>query len=312
MPSCEASGLSEFFSTVSLVSWICAQLPQIISNYKNKTAEGISPLFLLLWFMGDFLSFTSCLLNDAALNFQIYLSLFFLANDITLCTQYYYYVSVYPRRRYLRVANHISREDNTIDRRGADTKTTAIDIHSVPDLKGANGEPTSFSSLSSSEAKSFGSMEQTASVGQILATSAVINAGVTNAFSTEVTILTASTSKTEVLALVLAWACTCVYVCSRCPQLYKNYKRKSVDGISPLLFGSALVGNLTYTISVLTSCEFLSAPNKSEFFWKQLPYLIGSSGTIVFDAAYFYQRYLYRFAGRDSMVIGLQPWLDAA
>jgi len=120
-----------------------------------------------------------------------------------------------------------------------------------------------------------------------------INAGVANAMAIpkdgEVTTL----SK-ESLGLFLAWCCTAVYVSSRCPQLYKNYKRKSVDGISPLLFGSALIGNLTYTLSILTSCEFVEDSNKTQFFWRQLPYILGSSGTVVFDIAYFYQRYLYR------------------
>lgn len=86
-----ASAISHFFSVFSLISWMCAQLPQIYTNYVNKSAEGISPSFLLLWFMGDFLSFTSCLLNESVLAFQVYLSLFFICNDIALCCQYYYY-----------------------------------------------------------------------------------------------------------------------------------------------------------------------------------------------------------------------------
>ena len=34
---------------------------------------------------------------NIVLDFQLYLSVFFLCNDVTLCFQYYYYNSVYPR-----------------------------------------------------------------------------------------------------------------------------------------------------------------------------------------------------------------------
>ncbi|KAG7664726.1 uncharacterized protein J8A68_001751 [[Candida] subhashii] len=113
------------------------------------------------------------------------------------------------------------------------------------------------------------------------------------------------------LGLVLAWACTVVYCSSRCPQLYKNYKRKSVEGISPLLFASALIGNLTYTFSILTSCEVLLGDSKG-FLLKELPYILGSSGTIIFDMAYFYQKHIYRDTGRNTMVMSLENWSQIA
>jgi hypothetical protein len=36
---------------LSILSWLCAQLPQIITNYQNSSIEGLSPLFLTNWFM---------------------------------------------------------------------------------------------------------------------------------------------------------------------------------------------------------------------------------------------------------------------
>lgn len=89
-----------------------------------------------------------------------------------------------------------------------------------------------------------------------------------------------------------AWACTIVYISSRLPQLIKNYRLKSVGGISPLLFASAILGNLTYALSILSSCKRQSDGLAS--FWKtETPYLVGSLGTLVFDAYYFYQRRIY-------------------
>lgn len=247
------SSISFIFSGISILSWMCAQLPQIITNYHNKSTEGISPLFLLLWFLGDFLSFSSCLLNDVVLKFQLYSSIFFLCNDITLGFQYYYYNSVYPRSVY------------------------------VP----LNNSP----------------------VGAGTVKSAVVTAGLVSASNAmPLLIKRESETSSEKLGLFLAWCCTIVYISSRCPQLWKNYKRKSVEGINSILFGAALVGNLTYSMSILTSCELISSTSKSSFLIKELPYILGSSGTCIFDVFYFYQRYLYRGAGINTTQMSLVEW----
>lgn len=296
-----ASSVSSFLSYLSLVSWICAQLPQIYTNYSSKSAEGISPMFLLLWFMGDFLSFTSCLLSDVVLQFQVYLSLFFLCNDFTLCYQYYYYNSVYPRKYPTR---SLEPETETVGVSHMAEYHTANSIH----IRSHPEETQSLSQSDGSASSSYNSVDgKRQSFAKVATIGTMLNAGVSSAMAlqpeSELVFLSKST-----LGLVLAWGCTVVYVSSRCPQLYKNYLRKSVDGVSPLLFGSALVGNITYTLSILTSCAFLYDSNKVDFFWRQLPYILGSSGTVVFDIAYFYQRHIYRNAGSYSNVVGLEPW----
>ncbi|KAM9937386.1 hypothetical protein OXX80_003116 [Metschnikowia pulcherrima] len=309
MAACTSSGISHLFSTFSLLSWICAQLPQIVSNYTTKSAEGISPSFLLLWFMGDFLSFTSCLLNDAALSFQIYLSMFFLANDLTLCWQYYYYNSVYPRRQFKKLSQNESEVT-------ANAETHCSEIHAgpgvvhirpggkeSPEYFGSSSDPnmatketipSPSTSLSSNEGTShksgFGSTGTSPKLGKMAAASLFLNAGVSHALSTDQSSTISVSGFEETLGLILAWGCT------------------SSTGSLLCYLARPFSGNLTYTFSVMTSCEFLSAEDKKGFFLKQLPYLLGSSGTIVFDIAYFYQRYIYREAGRDSTELGLVPW----
>ncbi|ODV79256.1 PQ-loop-domain-containing protein [Suhomyces tanzawaensis NRRL Y-17324] len=303
MPTCgDVSLVSSFFSTLSCASWICAQLPQIVTNYRTKSAHGISPSFLLLWFLGDFLSFTSCLLNDAVLGFQVYLSVFFLCNDITLCFQYYYYNSVYPAKQARYVPVHAEpfplvfpSSPNAPDAELHATTTTMNIRHHAKDALPQN-------SLSGS---SYNSINDQSSISKAAAIGALMNATVSNAYPTGG--LAKRGDPKESLGLVLAWGCTVVYMSSRCPQLYKNYLRKSVEGISPILFGAALMGNLTYTLSILTSCEFLSEDSKSDFFMKELPYILGSSGTIVFDMLYFYQKYLYRNSGSQA-AIAMRDW----
>lgn len=330
------SFISSSLSILSLSSWVWAQLPQIYCNYRNKSAEGISPLFLLLWFMGDFLSFTSCLLNDVVLKFQVYLSLFFLCNDVTLCYQYYYYNSVYPRK-YGNIGNldpeerskgdetmvneedMKASEDDPVRANNASVHTTANAIHIRSSNSNSNNKAPShtlvqsISSSASSNNNSYSSINdnqqylKTLAIGSILNTSVAAAVPVSMGTMADDTMFSSSINK-EALGVFLAWSCTCVYVASRCPQLYKNYKRKSVDGISPILFGCALVGNLTYTLSILTSCDFVYGDAKSNFFVKELPYILGSSGTVVFDFLYFYQRFLYKGAGRNTTVMSMDDW----
>lgn len=292
------SQVSGFFSTVSLISWMCAQLPQIYANYSAKSAEGISPLFLLLWLCGDLLSFTSCLLSDVVLKFQVYLSLFFLLNDVTLCYQYYYYNSAYPRK-------HLQAQlDPTPQAFCSEFEQPSGAIHI---RNSAKHESTCLTPPSGSASSSFGSV---AVVALNVATAKAMPVGSSpdGGFSQHSGYSALSAFSSANIGLVLAWGCTFVYMASRCPQLLKNYRRKSVEGVSPMLFGSALAGNLTYTFSILSSCEFLYDPNRAAFFWRQLPYIMGSAGTIVFDIAYFYQRHLYRNAGANSTVMPLEPW----
>ncbi|GMF98158.1 unnamed protein product [[Candida] boidinii] len=102
-----------------------------------------------------------------------------------------------------------------------------------------------------------------------------------------------SSSPSYKLGRIIAWCCTFIYLSSRIPQLYKNYQRKSVSGINCILFASAVIGNLTYTLSILSSSDFIYNSNKLKFFLNELPYILGSSGTIIFDLIYFYQRSLF-------------------
>lgn len=300
MATCSTfSFISSTFSFISCTSWVFAQLPQIITNYKLKSAEGISPLFLLLWFLGDFLSFTSCLMNDAVLNFQLYLGIFFLCNDVTLCFQYYYYNSVYPK-----TMPSIYHPIDPVVRESL-TNSKDVSIHNegvhIKHKHGREHHSLNDDSVSSS----YDSTEESSSMLKNVAVAAVLHSGQANAL-----LISSDSNDTAITSwgLVLAWGCTLVYCSSRCPQLYKNYQRKSVEGISPLLFGSALLGNLTYTLSILTSCALVLGDDRTNFIYKELPYIIGSSGTIVFDAAYFYQKHIYRNSGSNTSTMTLEPW----
>lgn len=203
--------------------------------------------FLGLWFAGDLLSLLSNLLNPDVLKFQILLSLFFVCNDIILCTQYYLFQ---PR---------------------------GVDTHSTYELEDHDACRTHTSGHATE-----GTTHKILHAGALAATTLMVSAqGLDNR----------SVSTKNAWGQLLAWACACIYISSRCPQVWKNYKRKSVDGVSPLLFGSALLGNLTFTSSLFLKCNV--GDSRHQYLIRQMPYMIGSSGTILFDVFYFYQRRIY-------------------
>lgn len=51
---------------------------------------------------------------------------------------------------------------------------------------------------------------------------------------------------------IIGWISSTIYIVGRLPQLYFNYKRKSVEGLSILLYIFSICGNLCYISSILS------------------------------------------------------------
>jgi uncharacterized protein with PQ loop repeat len=85
-----------------------------------------------------------------------------------------------------------------------------------------------------------------------------------------------------------AWMCTFLYLASRLPQIYQNFRRRSVEGLSMALFFFAAMGNLTYVLSIFTNPHATRAT-----MLEAVPYIIGSAGTLMFDATIFAQYALF-------------------
>ncbi|CAG8598681.1 13154_t:CDS:2 [Cetraspora pellucida] len=90
---------------------------------------------------------------------------------------------------------------------------------------------------------------------------------------------------------IMAWSCTVLYLTSRMPQIWKNYTRRSVEGLSIFMFIFAALGNLTYTLCIFTNP--LVSKN-SAFLHEVVPYILGSVGTLSFDTVVFIQWLAWR------------------
>lgn len=94
-----------------------------------------------------------------------------------------------------------------------------------------------------------------------------------------------ASTKYKSLGNVLAWASAGIYLCSRVPQIFKNIKRGSVEGLSPLMFFCAVMGNATYAASMFIKGGDLAG---------SAPFLTGSLGTLAFDFTILLQFLYYR------------------
>ncbi|CAR25714.1 hypothetical protein ZYGR_0A02810 [Zygosaccharomyces rouxii] len=257
-----ANGVASFaLSFVSL-------FPQIIETYRDKTVAGLSPLFLLAWVCGDITSLLGAVLTNQ-LTFQIVLAFYFLLNDLFVCGQYYYYGILHGNQ--LATAGH---ESKISYQEGTQNNDDHHHHHHSP-------------------------TQRSSSPGlwqRFLSTFFLI--GVSNALPLvyqepgNAPPSAPLPSPESPLGTTLSWVGASFYVGARIPQLIKNYRRKSTDGISPLLFGTTLLCNLTYNFSILSSCDFIDSSDKSAFLWNAAPFIAGSAGTVAFDVLYFYQHYV--------------------
>lgn len=96
----------------------------------------------------------------------------------------------------------------------------------------------------------------------------------------------------QLVGRVLAWLCTLLYMTSRMPQIWTNFQRRSVKGLSLLLFISAFMANLLYSVSILSNPKAVG-PERRAFLMESLPFLLGSAGTLVFDLVIIVQWFMW-------------------
>lgn len=97
----------------------------------------------------------------------------------------------------------------------------------------------------------------------------------------------------EIIGFSIGSVSSVLYLFSRLPQMYTNYKRKSTEGVSYFLFALVILGNTLYGLSVL-----LKNPDdghgETSYLVHHLPWLIGSLGTLSLDLMISIQFLIYR------------------
>ncbi|KAG5438017.1 hypothetical protein PCANB_000364 [Pneumocystis canis] len=77
--------------------------------------------------------------------------------------------------------------------------------------------------------------------------------------------------------LIFGYIGSFLYLFARVPQIIKNFRSKSTEGLSFLFFAFTLFGNITYSISILL------IDTSRNYILMNLPWLLGSLGTLAMD-----------------------------
>ncbi|CAG8442668.1 6771_t:CDS:2 [Ambispora gerdemannii] len=254
--------------SVSIACWIVVLIPQLYTNYKLKSSESLSTTFLLIWFAGDALNFAGAVLQDLLLT-MIVLAFYYNITDLILLCQVYYY------RRYGR---RPSKEDEEQIYATEETPLVPQHNHRPASIIGPSILCIVVTGLVSYY--HYSAIEEDENV--------IGNDSVISRFSILQSPKVSPSPAMILLGQTLGWGSAVLYLGSRIPQLVMNYENQSCEGLSLSMFFFSVLGNFTYCSSIL----FHSVDRK--FILRNLPWLIGSGGTLLFDFMIFVQFYLYR------------------
>nr|XP_009940077.1 PREDICTED: lysosomal amino acid transporter 1 homolog [Opisthocomus hoazin] len=100
-------------------------------------------------------------------------------------------------------------------------------------------------------------------------------------------------TRSEIVGFTIGSISSVLYLCSRVPQIYTNYKRKSTVGVSYSLFALVMLGNLLYGLSVLLKNPE-PGQGEGDYVLHHLPWLVGSLGVLSLDVVISFQFLAYR------------------
>ncbi|KAE8145288.1 PQ loop repeat-domain-containing protein [Aspergillus avenaceus] len=331
--------ISSILGTLSIVSWLFAQLPQIYKNIQLQSTSGLSIFFLVEWCLGDASNLIGALLTRQA-TWQVIIASYYVLVDVTLVFQFFWYTHIKGRRSDYDSLSQLHNDNGTagilegvsFSENDTTSNTPSESMHTsdAKDVKGRkepifgsfNGQSPSYSNekLSTSRRSmtrtSSGPRLPIASTRTILLTS-MLCAVVANAAPTEpVPQPEPSLFTLEFVGRIASWMSTVLYLFSRPPQLYKNYCRKSTSGLSPLLFMAAFGGNFFYSASLLTNPNAWydfppyggggwadgNGNNRVEWVGRGIPFFLGAFGVLFFDGFMGVQFLMYGTRDDESVI----------
>ena len=314
--------ISTLLGWLSILSWLCAQLPQVYKNYTLKSASGLSIFFLAEWMLGDTANLLGSLFTKQAA-WQVVLAGYYVSVDLCLVFQYLWYSRLRPWRQKrsddqkvgtLQEGNGDSAgmllavsppegegiantpmdgTDDTPNSKPRDVKSNPFRMLNFSFSPREKSAPPSPSRTVSRPSGALGPSPKTVLLISMLL-AILTNASPMQPTSTPPT---SESAPLETAGRFLSWISTVLYLGSRLPQIYKNYKRHSTVGLSSALFISAFFGNLAYSSSLLTNPlawdsygpnglhGWVGPEGSDRVEWVSLaaPFWLGSAGVLVMD-----------------------------
>ncbi|XP_051805235.1 lysosomal amino acid transporter 1 homolog isoform X1 [Acanthochromis polyacanthus] len=246
---------SIYLGLLSILCFMVSSLPQYYSSCKTGNMDSALSIWFLLLWLGG----DSCNLVGSfladQLPLQTYTAIYYVLADLVMLAMYTYY----------KISNRVAER-----RRVLNVVGLVCILGFTASLTPLSGEGIQQEMISSG----FRSRS-------LLSTS---DASSIQAFTPK-----------EIIGFSIGSISSVLYLCSRLPQMYTNFKRKSTEGVSYFLFALVILGNTMYGLSVL-----LKNPDQGQgensYLVHHLPWLIGSLGTLSLDLIISVQFLIYRKA----------------
>ena len=270
--------LSGAFGSISLAGWIFLLVPQLSENYKQGSAEGISLTFLFIWFVGDATNLAGAIWAGLVPT-VIALAVYFCFADFVLIGQCMYYNAL----------NRNKKEKTKVDGATTQPEGPATEeTEQTPLLNGDDSSPPARPlkrrltdvteenmGLPGSRRRSSrrsSNFQRQNSLERILEEPTRLSAWVKNTVSI-LCICAAGAAGWAIAWRTGAWRPTPIgreedaqrgplgaeilgyisavcYLGARIPQIIKNQRDRSCEGLSLLFFLLSLLGNATYGAGV--------------------------------------------------------------
>ncbi|ODV65408.1 hypothetical protein HYPBUDRAFT_113288 [Hyphopichia burtonii NRRL Y-1933] len=263
--------ISGILGSTSLACWIVLLMPQLIEQWRLKSADGIAIGFISIWFLGDLFNLIGALWAGL-LPEVIFLAVWFCIADALMIGSYTYYTFIYPKhhkkQHHHRHHHHNNNQDHNTEAQPLLERRRSSNLTYIGTDPEKNGIFTRY----------------------ILPILFVIGAGVLGYLlsGSKDSYDDKPDSKIEVGPQFMGYCSALLYLGARIPQIIQNHQRKSVEGLSLLFFLFSVLGNLTYAGQIL----FFRSDKK--YILLNLSWLLGSLGTILEDSFIFLQFYMYK------------------
>lgn len=273
-----------YLGLLTIASWMCAQIPQLVINARTSSARGLSPWFLTQWLAGDAFNLIGCVATGDQAPTQTYTAVYFVLSDVALLTQYVYYES---ERRAKRRGESDDDEDGGSDGsvyeglRGSDTESDDDDGETTYDVRRGSMRaplsPVGGFVLAGATVASIALAAMTASRtnGGASMSRVLIDDGLPPSDACD---FNANPVWMQHFGRGVGYLAAVFYLGGRVAQIVKNARRKTVEGLSLTMFALAITANVSYGASVL-----FGSTSRGDTV-RALPWLVGSFGTVALDA----------------------------
>ncbi|ORZ33639.1 PQ loop repeat-domain-containing protein [Catenaria anguillulae PL171] len=241
----------------SIGFWLFCQTPQLVANWRAKTAESLSLSFLFIWLGGDVMNLAGCLLTSQQ-PFQTYLAAYFVLIDFSLCVQSAWYNLICPPRfpdECVTIPSSPATAYNTLaiapsptprmTQSSAPSRAQTPSIASAPHSR--RPRQRRWVTLSC-EAHGCDTRYHGRAIHRL--TLALPSSSTAGLPTPDLLTPPPATNpwfplSSYAIGVAASYCCSFLYLTSRLPQIAHNARRKSVQGLSISMFMFAVGGNTT-------------------------------------------------------------------